>query len=143
MNIFEGSRRIAKAIAGVIIAGFVITAAVDTPHVPFLYAYDENNALQSVDECRSSSDRFYPKIAGRPDAFAVVCGYGSGPEEIQVPDHELTRIDTLLTEKKLSDLGRKFSILGAILLGGWALTWGIGWIVRGFMGIPRRQDTKS
>ena len=42
----------------------------------------------------------------------------------------------------LKDLGQK--VLGIIsgLLFLWAFTWVIGWIVRGFKGIPRGQDKK-
>jgi len=47
--------------------------------------------------------------------------------------------------------GNRFDIIGLIALAGiafggvlfiLAFTWAIGWIVRGFMGIPRGQDKK-
>lgn len=143
MNIFEGSRRIAKAIGAVILVGSLIAAALNKPYVSFYYAYDQNDALQSIDECPSSMERFYPDVVGQPNAHATVCGFTSGPKEITLPIAELERIDKKLTERRLTDLRDNLSILAAVLLAGWALTWGIGWIVRGFMGIPRRQDTKS
>ena len=33
--------------------------------------------------------------------------------------------------------------LWPILLVFWAFTWAVGWIVRGFMGIPRGKDSKE
>jgi len=52
-------------------------------------------------------------------------------------------IDSKGWPQLLKDLGQ--NVLGIIsgLLFLWAFTWAIGWIVRGFMGIPRGQDKKE
>lgn len=47
--------------------------------------------------------------------------------------------------KKLAYLAQ-WQVVGQVALGGlaflWCFTWAIGWIVRGFLGVPRGQDSK-
>lgn len=64
------------------------------------------------------------------DAFALL------PEDETVADRQW-----LLAV--FERFGIVFAAMGSGLLALWGLAWTIGWIVRGFMGIPRGQDDKS
>jgi hypothetical protein len=48
-----------------------------------------------------------------------------------------------ITEIGFSYFFRDIQYLGAWLIGWYAFVWVIGWIVRGFMGIPFGKDIKS
>jgi hypothetical protein len=43
---------------------------------------------------------------------------------------------------ELFDFKAFFELFGGGLVFIWAFTWIVGWITRGFMGIPRGQDSK-
>lgn len=64
-------------------------------------------------------------------------------ETFQIPEAEEDRIHNLWWSKKLELMGSYFLGMLASLAGWWAFTWTVGWIVRGFMGIPRGSDSRE
>ena len=60
----------------------------------------------------------------------------------QIPEAEEDRINNLWWSEKLKLVGSYFFGMLASLAGWWAFTWTVGWIVRGFMGIPRGSDSR-
>lgn len=63
-------------------------------------------------------------------------------DTFQIPEAEEDRINSLWWPKKLKLVGTYFLGMLASLAGWWAFTWTVGWIVRGFMGIPRGADSR-
>lgn len=61
-------------------------------------------------------------------------------DTFQIPEAEEDRINNLWWSNKLELVGMYFLGMLASLAGWWAFTWTVGWIVRGFMGIPRGSD---
>lgn len=56
--------------------------------------------------------------------------------------HDLARLQQLKGQKRREQWEQALQVLFGGLAVGWALTAGVGWIVRGFMGIPRGQDRR-
>jgi len=56
----------------------------------------------------------------------------------------LLMVPVLLTlnDPSFSSIADYIGSLAGGLIFVWAFTWGVGWIVRGFMGIPRGSDQK-
>ena len=142
MNIFEGGRRIAKVLAGSIVLIIIVTNLDYKPYVGFYYAIDEKNNFKYIGDCLHTLERFRPNVKERPDVSITVCGYTEGPSTVSLPAEELARIDKALSEKRKSDILFKLGVLAGLLFTIWFMSWSIGWIVRGFLGIPRGQDKK-
>ena len=64
-------------------------------------------------------------------------------EQFVLPQADEDWIDNQSLIKYLKELGEGFFFAASGLLLLFALTWSVGWIVRGFMGIPAGQDSKS
>lgn len=143
MNIFEGARRISKIIAVLATAGTVAAAMLYKPYLSSDYVYDPDKYLKPVGSCNYEDQRYHPKVVGLPNVSITVCGYSTGPSEVELAEDEFNSLSYEVTEKKAAYFKDKAGWLLAFLGVGWALTWAIGWIVRGFMGIPSRQDYKN
>jgi hypothetical protein len=64
-------------------------------------------------------------------------------DTFQIPEVEEDRINNRWWSSKLELVGMYFLGMLASLAGWWAFTWAVGWIVRGFMGIPRGSDSRG
>jgi hypothetical protein len=64
-------------------------------------------------------------------------------DTFQIPEAEEDRINNLWWSSKFELVGMYFLGMIASLAGWWAFTWTVGWIVRGFMGIPRGSDGRE
>ena len=194
MNIFEGSRRIAKLFAVLIVVGFAIaifTARQEPVSVSYLITGPDVAPVR-VDECglnltKASRDEIYEALRkadaiGDKAAAQKWATYIRSKTDVgQLPFDNSKEVVTRSGRRTNVNLCFKFPEVdmsakldlfkipeadegyitrsawfeiakssGVILLqmlaslaGFWAFTWTIGWIVRGFMGIPRGQDRSS
>ena len=139
INMFEGARRISKLVAAIWVIGWSVAAFYDGRSI-----YDNcaiampiiQKQIELVSEAKIQREDVTKSIAGdklmefdiKYPLARYICG-----EEAK---------DGQWLPQLLKDLGQK--VLGTIsgLLFLWAFTWVIGWVVRGFMGIPKGQDKK-
>ncbi len=138
INIFKGARRISMLVAVIWIIGWSVMA--------FGYGYDLYDNCVRVMPIRAEWIRLAEEADRRGDKEAS----DSAREELKKIDYSYvpSECKEIWREGKwwpqlLKDLGQKvlWTISGLLFL--WAFTWVIGWIVRGFMDIPREQDKKE
>jgi hypothetical protein len=142
MNIFEGARRIAKIFYALIGVVGLSLATGTNPYLSRYYVFDDKFDLVSTEDCGQSS-WFIANVEGRPNWASIsVCGGLKGPTTVQLNNLELTKLDDAIYERRMDHFGRFFAGTLAFLVGAMVMVWCIGWIVRGFMGIPRGQDKK-
>jgi hypothetical protein len=142
MNIFEGARRIAKIFyALILLVGLSLAFGTD-PYLSRYYYFDDKFDLISTENC-GPLQWTVAKVENRPDWASIsVCGGEGGPATVQLNDAELKKLDDAISEKRFNHFARLIAGTLAFLVGALVLVWCIGWIVRGFMGIPRGQDKK-
>jgi len=141
VNIFEGARRIAKIITGLIVLTGAILLFNVEPHFYRQYGMFEGQPIL-VDTC-GSGPRYEARVEGRPQwASVYVCGSEYGPETIKLGDSELVALDDAIYSARIESYGGIIigTIISAAIFS--AFTWCAGWVMRGFMGIPRGQDAK-
>lgn len=140
MNIFEGARRISKIIyAGAILIGAMLLTSAD-PFIHRYYSFQENGELKQVDAC-DGGPSFRADVEGRPSwASLTVCGWGEGPKTVPLNKWELEKLDDAIYLARFERYGEILFGTFASVVGLFILFWCIGWIVRGFLGIPRGQD---
>lgn len=179
MNLFEGSRRIAKIIGGVIIAGSLFALFQQKPYIVLNYkSLPFGDFVESTsDECRIGIDGIqretyltdkgnsfqiaYCFVAMKADNGATLVPYKlegkslllDEPYSQGVQQHmrefvakrrpstkDFAKVDgeygSEMTQLWLKGVG---ALLGGLLFY-WLIVWSIGWVMRGFMGIPRGQD---
>ena len=142
MNIFEGARRIAKIFYALIVLGGLLVAFGTEPYLSRYYYYDDKFDLVSTEGCGRMS-WFVAKVEGRPNWASIsVCGGLDGPKTVQLNDFELTKLDDAILERRAKHFGGIFMGTVATLIGAMVAVWCMGWIVRGFLGVPRGQDYK-
>jgi len=187
MNVFEGSRRVAKLTAAGIAVGFLIAFAYDNPEtvsVSYLIT-DGKTAPARVDECPPTlsgegKSKFITARSGRAVSIVfcvtdqlratirlskvpIMLAYPSWnavadeaflaqsiaafltdeTEDFTIPESDegyITRLGWLNTAKSAG-----MHLLGMLagIAAFWAFTWAVGWVVRGFMGIPQGKDSKE
>jgi hypothetical protein len=64
-------------------------------------------------------------------------------DAFKLPLEDATWVDEQRWPEFFKKLGVYFCFMLLGLLALWLFAWGTGWVVRGFMGIPRGQDKKS
>jgi len=143
INKFEGARRISKIVAAIWIIGWCVAAFYDGYDI-----YDNcirAMPVKTVIEEKSQPGERDSEIAKRreSDLSFPDPNWKYDPVVERSSKCENRSIDSKGWPQLLKDLGQK--VLGIIsgLLFLWAFTWAIGWIVRGFKGIPRGQDKKD
>ena len=138
-NIFGGARRISKLVAAIWVIGWSVTAFYDGRSI-----YDNcaialpimQNQIELVSEAKIQGEDVTKSIAG-DKLMELEIKY---PFALYICGQEAR--DGQWWPQLLKDLGQKVLRIISGLLFLWAFTWVIGWIVRGFMGIPRGQDKK-
>jgi hypothetical protein len=138
-NIFEGWRRVAKVITVLWVIGWCTAAFYDGRSI-----YDNcaiampiiQKQVELVSEAKRQGEDVTKSIAG-DKLMELEIKY---PLALYICGQEAR--DGQWLPQLLKDLGQK--VLGVIsgLFFLWTFTWAIGWIVRGFKGIPRGQDKK-
>ena len=63
--------------------------------------------------------------------------------KFQMSDADETFVDESRLGLLIRDIGTGLLTAIATLVAFWAFTWAVGWIVRGFMGIPQGKDSKE
>lgn len=158
INMFEGARRIAKVIAGVavIITVFVGYDAVywvaHRPVVldyPFLIQHEGATPVRIAfcspemefikDVAKTTSDGIEVKaglcLSSQVNPFTVF-------DEIKFSEADEDMIRGIRRSAMFDEFMDYAFNLIAGLAGFWVFTWAVGWIVRGFIGIPRGMDRK-
>lgn len=140
MNIFEGARRISKLIYAVtVVIGFMLLVQSE-PYLARYYAYQANGQLKQVADCGTQT-WFNAAVEQRPSWSSIsVCGWSEGPKMVALTDWELEKLDDAIYLARFERCGEIVFGTFASLIGLYILFWCIGWIVRGFLGIPRGQD---
>ena len=186
MNIFEGSRRVAKAVAVLWIAGFAIAASLNKESVYvtyFVYGPEGNPLLLQTKNCdEASAQKFglpYYKTDKGTNVSVSLCfvaqgGFSNGkvlipykliPEtnkvlgderfsaevkdyistyakNFQLPKRDFETLDTIASTQWWKTIRDGASVMFGGLFFLYTLTLGVGWIVRGFLNIPKGKDTK-
>jgi len=148
INVFEGARRIAKIVAVIWVIGWSVAAGGDGYTL-----YNNYDNCIRVMPIRAELKRLFKDAGrwggdeGKYSAFKRVSEFnkkfGGQCREIWRERKGEGEGEGKWWTQFLKDLGQKvfWTISGLLFL--WAFTWAIGWIVRGFMGIPRGQDKKE
>ncbi|MFC5550746.1 hypothetical protein [Massilia aerilata] len=140
MNIFEGARRIVKVVAVFSIACVALVVGTTKPNVYASYALDDNKNVKQVSNCNGQAS-FYTHVKGTPKWNDVhFCGWSEGPDEIELSNDEVVRLNDAISARRMEQIGEAVSGTIVGLLMTWGIVWAIGYIVRGFLGIPRGQD---
>ena len=184
MNIFEGSRRIAKLTAAGIAVGFLLAFAYDNPEtvsVSYLIT-DGKTPPTRVDECpptlsgegkskfitarsgravsivfcvtdqlratirRRASENPFFHLDPRNEAFlaqSIAAFLTDQTEDFTIPESDEGYITRLVWLNTAKSAGMHLLGMLASIAAFWAFTWAVGWIVRGFMGIPHGKDSKE
>ena len=184
MNIFEGSRRIAKLTAAGIAVGFLLAFAYDNPE-PVSVSYlitDSKTPPTRVSECgsrtanketsttskRGESVRVFlcfkfPEVVSPASGFdlstarpatqiELLAAWNGGISDdymkstlnsFQIPESDGDYISRARWIQALKNVGVYFLGMLASIAAFWAFTWAVGWIVRGFIGIPQGKDSKE
>lgn len=82
-------------------------------------------------------------LAGAIGHESVVAYISETAAKFRIPAADESHINSLWWSQTLRNAGMYFLWMLASLAGWWAFTWTVGWIVRGFMGIPRGSDSRG
>ncbi len=142
MNIFEGARRIAKILYVLIALGGVLAAFGTNPYLSRYYYFDDKFDIVSTDGCGRMSWSV-AKVEGRPNWASIsICGGIESLGTVKLNDLELTKLDDAIFEERVEHYGKVLAGTASTIFVAMVLVWCMGWIVRGFLGIPRGQDYK-
>ena len=142
MNIYEGGRRIAKIIYVMIALVGALVLLVSTPYLNKYYSYSESQDLISTIGC-NEQPWFVAQVEGRPNWASIsICGYQSGPTIVTLNNTELVKLDDAIYQARWEKYGEIIAGTFGFLAFSFALFWCIGWVMRGFAGVPRGQDKK-
>ena len=179
-NIFEGGRRVALLVGGIVVVGTLIALALNDPYVSAEYSITRPNGefvrIQescpsdaarhfftsktstkngiSIDLCilaMSFSENSNRLIPYKIDEKGMIWGASTYSDEIQEyrrkleGQFKLSSNDEDVLKKEISQRNREnwISSLGYLIAGlavFACVVWAIGWIVRGFLGVPRGMD---
>lgn len=142
MNIFEGSRRIAKVVALLATVLAAVLMITTDPYIEIHYGLKQGN-LQLVDACVAGKSTYTRVTAANLDVYAVLCGIENGPSEIGLPEEDAEKVRAIVSDRKMEYYAKAVGITIVSLGVYWLAILAIGWIVRGFLGIPRGQDCRT
>jgi hypothetical protein len=81
-------------------------------------------------------------LGGHRDHSQVSAYIAQTAANFRIPPADEKSITALWWSQKIRNAGVLCLVMFATLAGFWAFTWVIGWIVRGFLGIPRGSDSR-
>ena len=143
MNIFEGSRRILYAVTAVAI---LLPAWEAWSYEPFIeagtYQVMSSGDAVAINNCpNNDASRVNAGIRGA-EVIVLLCGDGH-PREVRLDKLEVARLKGEIASARIEQ-SKGLALEVAIGLASlWIISLGAGWIVRGFMGIPRGADKKT
>jgi hypothetical protein len=141
VNVFEGSRRVGYAIFAVGALLFATLILNKEPHINFkTYQVLDLSTLVSVSGCVGPSKYVDVKYDGA-SVNAVVCTESDHSiDPLILPPDEMKEVEERVNAQRWSDLkeAAMYLVLGTALW--FAFMKAVGWIVRGFMGVPAGQD---
>lgn len=158
INMFEGARRIAKLIAVFIVVGFGIAIVTDSARTVYVSYLVSGQTVVRVDRCPGAGSSESAEPANDSRVLATLCFTAratndQGPwvayqnkevaDNFLIPPADESYINRLWWSQTLKNAGMYFLGMLASLAGWWAFTWTVGWIVRGFMSIPRGADSRG
>lgn len=140
MNIFEGARRVLCVFAGLIFIGFTVSIFANTPYVEFRhYTILPGYKLQQVLGCSGGNEQRAHVENERAYVIALLCT--DVPfDKITLPISEAAALEDAITSEQWRYARQQFGFATVTIIISWLLAYAIGWIVRGFLGIPRGQD---
>lgn len=156
INIFAGARRVALLLASGIVGGTVFLVWTERPYLQQNVFVDDPNPYMPLVKREGSCSYFDGwhsafETVQSPAGYSIsvtVCARSEALAKSRTSDitarlftaDELAEMDRLGAQQVLD--GRKDLVLGGIvaLAAFFGITWSIGWVVRGFLGIPRGMD---
>jgi hypothetical protein len=142
MNIFEGCRRIAFIIGllGVVIS--LTSLYGQKPYVEYKsFVAIPNQLLTEVSNCPDDVKSRVKILRAEDDANAYTWLCTANPTDfVMLPKGQDEGLEQTISNQRWKDRG---VLLGQILAGvmlWYGFVWVVGWIARGFLGIPRGQD---
>lgn len=163
LNIFSGARRIA-AIGGLVaVAATIVNLATPNAYSSLTYSYlightGEGPLLaDSSFSCNYAESDYIRRPLTAGDSVSITLCF-LGWESTRDPV-DLARRKALTRSFKLDSIGESLAtkqraariradrletlkIFASFAIGGWLLVFATGWVVRGFLGIPRGHDFK-
>lgn len=141
MNVFEGSRRVGYAIYAVSALFFVFLAWNKEPHINFkTYEVFDLSTLVPVSGCVGPSKYVDVKYDGA-SVNAVVCTESDHSiDPLILPADEIKEVEERVKAQRWSDIKEAGLHLALSTALWFAFMKAVGWIVRGFMGVPAGQD---
>lgn len=153
INVFEGSRRIVWLIAAiaVVIAGWNLLFP--TPYIQVTIWKPAVGAPVLSTSCPAGSQSEYVASyeSPVPGVSLMVCFDSQAPHPSQkyaardprLVAHMPRQIDVIAQKERADYRMDVIKICVSFLVGLFVITYAIGWVVRGFAGIPRGQDSKE
>ena len=131
INIFEGARRVSLLVGACWVLGCIVYAVTNRPE-------PKSWEILPIVKQEVPTQNSYPSMSDEE----LMTAYQKAKNSKRVPDWDLP--DDLKEKANSSEQHWKnvSATLFAGLAVGWALVAAIGWIVRGFMGIPRSKDAR-
>lgn len=143
MNVFEGSRRIATVIA---CAGVLISAVVTynkTPYVHFKsYLVAPDYKLKEVADCMGGPTQTLKVPHEGATVYVTLCTGLLTPSAVSLPKKDAEELDKAVAARRWADIKESIGYTGLSLMAWLAFTNILGWIVRGFLGIPSGMDSR-
>lgn len=152
---FEGARRIAKLIAVFIVAGFAIAIFADSSRQvylknPYLISEAGGAPVLGID-CMEGAKSESVEITSRKGVrvhVSLCLLYAASQRAtfddlfFKIPEADEEMINSLWWSQTLKNASLYLLGMIASLVGLWAFTWTVGWIVRGFVGGERSGEGK-
>ena len=161
INIFEGSRRIIWVIAALILAISSWNIAFPSAYVVADFELNKGPTASPIERCPyGNSSSYLPIGTFEGDGASVRVCFGGTIHTAGAQADRQAAIDAASVDKRIIDLirpevsklaaeKRNANRIDAVIVGAGCLaglffvTYIIGWIVRGFAGIPRGKDTRG
>lgn len=153
INVFEGSRRIVWLIAVIAVAIAGWNLLFPTPYIHVTIWKPAVGAAVLSTSCPAGSQREYVASyeSPVPGVSLTVCFDSQAPHPSQkyaardprLVAHMPGQIDVIAQRERADYRMDVIKICVSFLAGLFVITYAIGWVVRGFAGIPRGQDSKE
>jgi hypothetical protein len=142
MNVFEGARRLAAAIAAVCFLGVIAFNWSYKPYLEMHYTWGANGDPKHILGCSGLPEYRARVLSDDLNMSAIFCGSSGGQDEVVLPPAELKLATEVASDMKFAHTKTVYGYTTLALLVYWLVVIGIGWIVRGFFGIPQGRDRK-
>ena len=159
INVFEGARRIALLIAGLWVVGWIAYAAFNDTSYSIVYSVEKPGAPpKPATTCGEDDDfQYLTKEAPNGESFSTMLCFAKrrADDSDEFKTYKANVIEQFQLTADASSLAKAsrpravleqwrdaaYFLFGG-LAAGWVLAAALGWIFRGFMGIPRGKDAR-